>query len=171
MFECTRNLLNRLDVTYERVCMATTKDKYFEKVLDNLVNHNDRHNSPLSNEKLRQEVIEVIAETEEEERNAQNNANNVTMDTFCQSPITINTQRKNEKVSNERLISSDILAETIKGFQGLMIQSTIKDYSYYNSEENVAESDPKSYPLVTTHTSDRNKRKITDTDTTKGNSP
>ena len=29
IFECGRNLLNRLDVMYEQACMATTKDKYF----------------------------------------------------------------------------------------------------------------------------------------------
>ena len=34
-----------------------------------------------------------------------------------------------------------------------------------------AESDPKSDPLVDTHTSDGKKGKITDTDTTKGNYP
>ena len=29
--ECGRNILNRLDGTYERACMDTLKDKYFEK--------------------------------------------------------------------------------------------------------------------------------------------
>ena len=38
-------------------------------------------------------------------------------------------------------------------------------------QKNFSKSDPKSDPLVATHTSDRNERKITDTDTTKGNSP
>ena len=52
IFECRRNFLNRLDVTYERVIMATPKDKNFEKMLENLVEHTDRHNAPLSNEKL-----------------------------------------------------------------------------------------------------------------------
>ena len=65
----------------------------------------------------------------------------------------------------------DVLAETIKGFKVLTLQSKINDYSYYHSEEDIAERDPKSDPLVATHTSDVNKRKITDTDTTQGNSP
>ena len=93
------------------------------------------------------------------------------MDNLFQSPFTINTQRKNANNTNERRISSEILAETIKLFNGLTIQSKINDSVYSNSEEDVAESDPKSDPLVATHTSDGNERKITDTDTTKGNSP
>ena len=52
---------------------------------------------------------------EEEERDAKRNANNVTMDTVLnQYPLTINTQRKDANVKNERQISSNILAETIK---------------------------------------------------------
>ena len=108
---------------------------------------------------------------EEKERKAKHNANNVTMDTFCQSPVTINTQRKNENVENERRISLGVLEETIKGFKGLTLQSTINDYAYYNSEEDVDGSDPKINSLVAIHTIDVNEGKITDTDTTNGNSP
>ena len=89
--------------------MTTTKDKYFENIFDTLVNHNDGHNAPLSNEKLQQEVIKFMAETEEEERITNYKNDNVTMNTFCQSPFTINTQRKNTNGTNERRISSDIL--------------------------------------------------------------
>ena len=55
-----------------------------------------------------------MTETEEEERNAKHNANNVTIDTFCHSLVSINTQRNIANVTNERRISSEILAETIK---------------------------------------------------------
>ena len=64
-----------------------------------------------------------------------------------------------------------LLAETIKGFNGLAIQSTINNSAYYNSEENDAEIDPKSDQLVATHTSDGMKIKVTDTDNTNGNYP
>ena len=37
IFECGRKLLNRLDVAYERSFMATTKDKYYTKMLEMLV--------------------------------------------------------------------------------------------------------------------------------------
>ena len=40
-----------------------------------------------------------------------------------------------------------------------------------HSNKNVSQSDPKSYPLVATHISERNEGKITDTDTIKGNYP
>ena len=77
-----------------------------------------------------------MAETEEEERDTRHNTNNVTMDNFChQSPVTTNTQGEISNVKNERRISSDILAETIKVFNGLTIQSTINDSEYYDSEE------------------------------------
>ena len=161
--------------------MAAMKDKYFEKILETLVDHNDRHNAPLSNEKLRQAVSKVVAETEEEERNANSvtmeelNANNVTMDTFHQSPVKTNTQIKNANVPNKKRISSGILAEMIKGFHGLKLCSIINDSGYYNSDEDDAESDPKSDPksnqLVAACTSDGKKRKVADTDTTNGNSP
>ena len=51
----------------------------------------------------------------------------------------------------------------------MTIQSTINNYEHYNSEEDVKESNPKSDPWVSTHTSDGNERRITDTDTTEGN--
>ena len=59
-------------------------------------------------------------------------------------------------MTNEGRISSEILSETIKGFNGLMIQSTINDSKYYDSEEVDAESDPNSNPKVATHTTNRN---------------
>ena len=60
-------------------------------------------------------------------------------------------------VSNS--ISSKILAERIRGFNGLTIQSTINDSTCYNSEEDDAESNPNSDSKVTTHNSDKRKEK------------
>ena len=53
----------------------------------------------------------------------------------------------------------------------MTLHSTINESAYYNSDEDDAESYPKSDPLVATHNSDRKKRKVTDTDTTNRNSP
>ena len=112
-----------------------------------------------------------MAEIEEEELNFKRNANNVTMDNlYHQSPATTNTQGEITNVTNEKRISSNILAETIKGFNGLAIQETINDSVYYNSEEGDAESNPNRNPKLATHTSYRKKRKLTDTDTTNGDS-
>ena len=57
--------MNRIDVTYERACMATTRDKYYEKMLETIVDHNDHQNAPLSNDKLQQAISTVTSETEE----------------------------------------------------------------------------------------------------------
>ena len=94
----------------------------------------------------------------------------MTMDNFCQYPVMTNIQRQNENTifTSERRITSEILAETIKG---LTLHSTINDSEYYNSDEYDAKIDPKSDPLLATHTSDGAKRKVTDTDTTNRNTP
>ena len=60
IFKCGRNILDRLDVTFERACMATPKDKYYTKLLKNIVNDNNRNGAPLSNENIRQAVIIVM---------------------------------------------------------------------------------------------------------------
>ena len=61
--------MNILDMTYEQVCMATQKDKYYTKLWETLVGYNDHRNSPLSNDNLLQAISTVMAETEEEECN------------------------------------------------------------------------------------------------------
>ena len=92
------------------------------------------------------------------------------MDTFChQAPCTTNTQGENTNVINKRRISSEIMAETIKGFNGLTIQSTINDSAYYNSEEADALSGPNRDPKVDTYNSDGKKIKVTDTGTNNKN--
>ena len=60
IFECGRNILDRLDVTYERACMATLKEKYYTKLLKTLVDENNLSGVPFSNEKLRQAVSKVM---------------------------------------------------------------------------------------------------------------
>ena len=80
--------------------MATQKEKYYMTLVENLIDHNDRHNVPFSNEKLWQEVSTVMEETEEEELDAKHNANNLTMDTFIQFPVTANTPIKIANVPN-----------------------------------------------------------------------
>ena len=52
IFECGRNLLGTLDVTYERAYMSTTQDKYYNTLPNNLVDENNRKGKPFSNEKL-----------------------------------------------------------------------------------------------------------------------
>ena len=115
--------------------MATAREDYYTKMLDFLLDHNDRHVTPLSSKNILETFIRVIAETEEEEKDAKCNVNNITMDTFVSSPVTINAHRKDANVSNERLIVSDIHAEIIQEFKGFTIQSTISDSVHSDSEE------------------------------------
>ena len=82
----------------------------------------------------------------------------MTMNTFCQSPVTTNTQVDNGNTifTSERRNNSDMLAEMLKV---LTLDSTIDTSAYYNSDEDDAEGDPKSDPLVATHTSEGKKEK------------
>ena len=53
------------------------KRKYYTKMLENLVDYNDRNNEPLSNENIQPLISEIMAETEAEERNINLDAHNV----------------------------------------------------------------------------------------------
>ena len=56
IFECGRNLLDLIYLTYQRAFMATPQEKYYTKMLENLAKINNRYGEPFSNEKLRQAV-------------------------------------------------------------------------------------------------------------------
>ena len=60
IFECGGNLLDRIDVMYEQACMAIQKDKYYAKLLETLVNDNNRNGALFSNEKLQQAFGRVM---------------------------------------------------------------------------------------------------------------
>ena len=66
IFECGRNILDRLDVTYGQAFMSTPQDKYYTRMLENLVEMNNRNGETLSNEKLRQAFSDVREETDAE---------------------------------------------------------------------------------------------------------
>ena len=136
-------------------------------LLQTMIEHNDRRKTLFSKEKLRKAINMIVSETEEEECNA----NNVTIDTFIQTPVTTNTPREKKDVTNERRISLDSLTETLKGFNRLTLQSTINDSAFDHSNKNVTKSEPKGDHLISTHTNDRKKIKITNADTIKVNFP
>ena len=52
VFECGRKLLDRLDVSYERLYIATLKEEYFTEMLDSLIERNRCHSTPMSNKNL-----------------------------------------------------------------------------------------------------------------------
>ena len=84
VFEYGRNLLYRLDVTYQRAFMATPQDKYYNELLDTLVKDNNCKGKPFSNDKIRQAVGKVMEEMEAE---FERNINEITCNTSFQSPI------------------------------------------------------------------------------------
>ena len=60
IFECGRNLLDRLDIMYQQAFMATTAENdYYKEMLKNLIRVNNNEGEPLCNEKLRQPVIDI----------------------------------------------------------------------------------------------------------------
>ena len=59
IFKCGRNLLDRLDVTYQRAFMTTPQDKYYTRMLENLFEMNNCNGETLSNENLRQSASDV----------------------------------------------------------------------------------------------------------------
>ena len=89
VLECGRCIFYRPNVSYERAYMASAREEYYMKMLYSLLDHNDRHRTPLPSKNLQEAVIRVMAETEEEEKYAKRSVNNVTMDTLYQYPITI----------------------------------------------------------------------------------
>ena len=64
IYECGRNLLDLLDVTYQREFMATLKDQYYNALLDTLVKDNNHKGKPLSNENIQKAVGKVVEEME-----------------------------------------------------------------------------------------------------------
>ena len=61
-FECGRNLLDRLDVTYKQVFMAKpAENDYYKEMLKYLIKVNNNEGGKLCNEKLQQAVIDLRA--------------------------------------------------------------------------------------------------------------
>ena len=57
------NFLDRLDLPYKQAFMATSKDKYYEKMLETLVDDNNHNGALFFNKNIRQEVSKVMEKT------------------------------------------------------------------------------------------------------------
>ena len=158
IFECGKNILNKIDATCERACMENPRDKYYTELFRTITYCNDSNSAPLSNENIRYAIHRVIAEEKLDVHNITSDTHNVTVDNFSQ---TSNTQRekKNTILTSEKRDKSDALEKTLKGL-------TINDAGYYESDSanaNDTKIDPASNPEIATQTSDIKKRKVTDT--------
>ena len=94
--------MDRLDVSYERVYMATEVEVYFTIILDSLLYNNEHHGKPVSSKKLQEAFSRVVAGAEGGGKYAKRNVNDVTMYTLFQSPVTTKAQKKDLNVTNER---------------------------------------------------------------------
>ena len=136
--------------------MVTSREEYYTKMYDTIINYNDRNDAPFSNEKTQQAIHEVIVEEEFYAHNITFDDHNVNADTFSQ---TTNTQRDNPNtiLTSEKLDKLDALSETLN-------KLTINDAGYYeldSANADDATGDTASDPKTVTHISGGNKRKVT----------
>ena len=70
IFECGRNLLDQLDVTYQQAFMASpvqeglyqpspAQERYYDQIADSLIEANVQSNGTINNDKLNQAITEL----------------------------------------------------------------------------------------------------------------
>ena len=107
MSQCGINLLNKLDITCEQACIATSRENYYTENFKTLPDYNNRNNTPLLSENIQEEMCKVM------EEESITYSNNVTVDTFSH---TYNTQRENlyAVFTSEKLDKLEELTDTLK---------------------------------------------------------
>ena len=100
IFECGRNLLDQLDVTYQRALMATSaQDEYYKETTKILIKANIGSDGKICNKNIQQTVFDLGAELSlEHERYI----NNIT----CKDVYTSTMKNKEAKKSTIRFIMS-----------------------------------------------------------------
>ena len=76
--------------------MATSGNEYFTDIFDHLNEYNDRHVQILSSRNLKESVLRIMEEKEEE---IERNINNITCNTLFEYPVTMNVQNIYAKFS------------------------------------------------------------------------
>ena len=56
-----KNILNILDMTYERACMDTQEEEYCTNMLKTIIEHNDRTKTQFPKEKNQQAINMIVA--------------------------------------------------------------------------------------------------------------
>ena len=75
IFECGRNILDQLDLTYQQALMASTvqeghymplpeRYRYYDQLAKNLINSNVGSDGTINNDKLNQAITDLKAEAE-----------------------------------------------------------------------------------------------------------
>ena len=96
---------------YEHVCMENAKGNYWSEMYDNITNYNECNNKPLSNEKIREAIDQVILEDKTE-------ADNIMVDAF--SPHRNGSEYMIDKVTN-MTINNEVRNDLIRKFANLTI--------------------------------------------------
>ena len=73
--------------------MANSGDAYFTEIHDHINEYHDRHSQIFYSENIKEAVLRVM---EQEEEEIIHNINNITRDTSFESPVTMNKQNKYE---------------------------------------------------------------------------
>ena len=107
IFECGRNILDQLDVTYQRAFMATSaQDGYYKEMTKSLIKANIE-GVKLCNEKIQQAVIDLRAVLNVEH---ERNINNISRDDLYKSLM----KKKDVSTINDSVYyESDEHADTI----------------------------------------------------------
>ena len=100
IFECGINLLDQLEITYQRAFMATSaQDEYYKEMTKSLIKENIGSDGKICNEKIHLAVIYLRAELDLEH---EGNINNITCEDVYTSPM----KKKGAKKSMIRYIMS-----------------------------------------------------------------
>ena len=91
--------------------MATEGNEYFTYILDTLNKYHDCHGQRFTSKNLKEYVLCVTKQQEEE---IKRNINNITFVSSFQSPVTRNVQKKNANWSLERRLAAGVLEKMVK---------------------------------------------------------
>ena len=91
--------------------MANEYNEYFSDIIDILNKYQDRHGQRLFSKKLKEAVLRVMDEEDEE---IERNIHNITCDTPFQSLVTKNVQEKDANQSLERRLAASVLDKIVK---------------------------------------------------------
>ena len=84
---------------YERAYIASSGNEYLTDILDHLNKYHDRHGQRLASKHLKEAVIRVM---EQEEEEIERNINTITCNTSFQYADNMNVQKKDANMSLER---------------------------------------------------------------------
>ena len=111
-FECGKNLLNKLDATYEQACMITPRDRYSTELFRTITDCNDRNGATFTNENILYAIQSVILEEEAD-------AHKINVHTFSQTTVTPNTEKEKKStiLTRDKQNILDALGKKLKGLR------------------------------------------------------